>query len=96
MNKKKLTNLNSLMANSASGGGGGSSPTPNKANWFFFSMVRAIIIIPNKFCICRHILGASVNDKFSDWTYRVCSKIREREGAWDPPSSIPPWALSND
>ena len=22
--------------------------------------------------------------KFSDWTYHVCSKIREREGAWDP------------
>ena len=24
-----------------------------------------------------------------DWTYHVCSKIREREGAWDPPPFHP-------
>ena len=93
------------MANSGGGGGGGGGGVqPN---------TKLVFLLNSESCYYYYyyykqiflFVGTSLEHlsmkKFSDWTYRVCSRIREREGAWDPPPpppppSIPPWALSND
>ena len=81
------------MANSGGGGGGGVQP--NTKLVFLLNGEILLLLFQTNFVFVGTSMEHLSMKKFSDWTYRVCSKIRGREGAWDPPS-IPPWALSND
>ena len=89
------------MANSGGGGGGGGGEGPAQHQIGFSSQWLELLLLLLLFQTNNVFVGTSLEHlsikKCSDWTYRVCSKIREREGAWDPPPpSIPPLALSKD
>ena len=77
------------MANS--GGGGGGDPAQHQigfsSQWWELLL---LLLFQTNFLFVGTSLEHLSMKQFSDWTYRVCSKIREREGAWDPPPPLHP------
>ena len=72
------------------GGGGGGGPAQHQigfsSQWWELLL---LLLFQTNFVFVGTSLEHLSMKKFSDWTYGVCSKIRGREGAWDPPPPLP-------
>ena len=70
------------MANGGGGRGAGGAATPE--GFSCFSPQWGELLFQTNFLFVGTSLGHMSMEKISDWTYRLCSKIRQREGTGTP------------